>query len=637
MDTEGGAEPNAKKRRILKACTACRTSKLRCDGGKPCTRCRKANAWCDYVKTADDALAEKLARLEEELAALRNPGPDTSTAVTLLQLQQQQSIQNGISMSPPSPHNQAQPYFGNDTSPASMGSSSHMPVLHGPRYVQNPLQGQTAGSGFAGGLSNLNLKRKRRDFELSVEPTADVVTKGLISMADAFMYFQTFFQGCDKYVPVFDPAYDTFESVRQRSAMLFDVICAVGCRAEHGPGSDQYQILSNATKSPICEVMLGTVSKSIETIQALLVNACYSEKGWLLTSMATRIALDLDLPTAFNRLSTLILQAGTSNREEESILMREARVWFGTFVLEHILSLDCGKRPGIKAVDGMRRCRVLLGHPSRNVLDFRLLAQVELNAIRALAQERLSPKPGQGNSLSDEEMSEIVQETRVDLSVWLSDWTNLVESNINKEEDKATLEINLKIQRDWSEMTMLCQGLQGMGIENVAIMSDSQQNLIHQAKISAQRHLSIILSNPELYIVTFQFGMDFVWAKCAFSVLLLLKLARLLPSSTDMSALISDAKTLLSHLSKVRGSSNIYFRILRLSVEKCEKALNGDVAPSGVGQSNEVVDAEMDFQNYVPKEFILEWNFPGLTFCWIPFDFQDLFMDFGNGFGGLPQ
>ncbi|KAH9208281.1 hypothetical protein DL95DRAFT_395391 [Leptodontidium sp. 2 PMI_412] len=456
-------------------------------------------------------------------------------------------------------------------------------------------------------------------------------------MADAFLYFQTFFQGCDKYVPVFDPSYDTFESVRQRSAMLFDVISAVGCRAEHGPGSNQYQILSNATKSPICEVMLGTVPKTIETIQALLINACYSEKGWLLTSMASRIALDLDLPSAFNKLSSLILQAGTTDREEETRLMRKARVWFGTFVLEHILSLDCGKRPGIKAVDGMRRCRVLLGHPSRNALDFRLLAQVELNAIRALAQERLSPKLGQGTSLSDEEMSDIVQETRVDLSVWLSDWTNLVESNIEKEEDKATLEINLKIQRDWSEMTMLCQGLQGMGIENVAIMSDSQQNLIHQAKISAQRHLSTILSNPELYIATFQYGMDFVWAKCAFSVLLLLKLARLLPSSTDMSTLIADAKTLLSHLSKVRGSSNIYFRILRLSVEKCEKALNGDIAPTGGGQSNEVVDAEMDFQSYVPKEFILEWNFPGLTFCWIPFDFQDLFIDFGNGFGGLPQ
>lgn len=44
------------------------------------------------------------------------------------------------------------------------------------------------------------------------------------------------------------------------------------------------------------------------------------------------------------------------------------------------LSLDCGKNPGIKAAsgDGMRRCRVLLAHPSRTALDFRLLSQVEV-------------------------------------------------------------------------------------------------------------------------------------------------------------------------------------------------------------------------------------------------------------------
>jgi hypothetical protein len=44
----------------------------------------------------------------------------------------------------------------------------------------------------------------------------------------------------------------------------------------------------------------------------------------------------------------------------------------------------------------------------------------------------------------------------------------LTDSNVQNEEDRASLLINLRIQRDWSEMTMLCKGLQGMGIENVA-------------------------------------------------------------------------------------------------------------------------------------------------------------------------
>jgi len=63
--------------------------------------------------------------------------------------------------------------------------------------------------------------------------------------------------------------------------------------------SPKYQILANATKSPICDVLIGTVHASTETIQALLINACYSEKGWMFTSMATRMALDLDLPKAY--------------------------------------------------------------------------------------------------------------------------------------------------------------------------------------------------------------------------------------------------------------------------------------------------------------------------------------------------
>jgi len=109
-----------------------------------------------------------------------------------------------------------------------------------------------------------------------------------------------------------------------------------------------------------------------------------------------------------------------------------------------------------------------------------------------------------------------------------------------------------------------------------------------------------------------------------------------------MPALITDAKTLLTHLSKAGGANNIYFRILAITISKCERALKEDLGlpPNGNGNGDgnaggfagEAVDAETDFQSYIPKEFILDWNFPGLTFCWIPFDFQDMFLDFGSGF-----
>jgi len=51
------------------------------------------------------------------------------------------------------------------------------------------------------------------------------------------MYFKLI-KRQDKYVPLFDPTFDTFESVRERSVVLFDTICTIGCRAEHGKFPD---------------------------------------------------------------------------------------------------------------------------------------------------------------------------------------------------------------------------------------------------------------------------------------------------------------------------------------------------------------------------------------------------------------
>jgi hypothetical protein len=100
--------------------------------------------------------------------------------------------------------------------------------------------------------------------------------------------------------------------------------------------------------------------------------------------------------------------------------------------------------------------------------------------------------------------------------------------------------------------------------------------------------------------------------------------------------LIVSAKAFLSELNKAPYPSNkIYFRILCLSVEKIERTLRG--APSGGNAQRrseengwQGVEADMGYQTYVPKEFMTDWNFPGLTFCWIPFDIQDMFMDFGQ-------
>jgi hypothetical protein len=53
--------------------------------------------------------------------------------------------------------------------------------------------------------------------------------------------------------------------------------------------------------------------------------------------MAARMALDLDLPGSYARLSQLVMdQLEDRDLEVEGRLMRECRVWFEAFVLENM-------------------------------------------------------------------------------------------------------------------------------------------------------------------------------------------------------------------------------------------------------------------------------------------------------------
>lgn len=94
--------------------------------------------------------------------------------------------------------------------------------------------------------------------------------------------------------------------------------------------------------------------RSIETIQALLVVASYSEKGFLLTSLAMRMALNLGLPKLYKQLMEQALDADSpsdikasdsaAENEDNSdrlLLFRSVRIFLGTFVLDHMCVKFC--------------------------------------------------------------------------------------------------------------------------------------------------------------------------------------------------------------------------------------------------------------------------------------------------------
>ena len=625
--TDTAAETSSGIKRITKACGSCRQSKVRCDGNNPCARCKGLGKACSYQDRPKEPTEDRLERLEQEIPMLKEQ-------ISVLQNREVSSNYvsergNGHGLTsivavPPPPTHRLFP--STHTSPTAASTAA----------ITSPLSSTS---------EQHQRKRKRSHLQVRKDPVPDFVSKGLIAEDIARSCFDTFFQGCDRFVPIFDPAYDTFESIRARSVILFNAIINVGCSIRGNAEPQLPHVLNFELKKLLNLVVLGHESQTLETVQALLLIACYSTERSLLLSFATKVALDLDLPDAFERLTRHMLPLGMNEQdqctapEDSADLTRRARTWFGLLVLENILHVDAGKLPIFAAKGGARRSRVLLQQATSTALDLRLLSQVELNYLRTRIHDTFETFP----DTTDEDILDQVRDAKLDLDLWYTDWRSAIESSSAAGHERPSLLVNLTIQWHWSEAMAYFRALKCLGTENVEAMSSTGRSLLQLAKMALKKHLAVTIDESNQYLANLRYAMDFVWAKCAFCFLLLLKLSRLVPDSIDDSyRLLEDGNKLLRSLTNASTSagsntSRLYLQVLSTSIDKYARALrdNGDNANSGQAMFFwEASNANNELQSFVPEQFVFEWDFPGLTLFSSPTAWQDFFDDFLFGDGG---
>ncbi|EMR67465.1 putative c6 zinc finger domain protein [Eutypa lata UCREL1] len=599
-------------RRIPKACGSCRYSKLRCDGQRPCARCGKLGKDCVYVTRPPDPVEERFERLETEILHLRDQ-------VAYLQTQQKESS-----------HTQGS-YIPVNAAGGYGHVASGSPPLENASFSQvSPSINRNSATSTIF-LPSEGRKRKRTQIELRQDSSSDFITKGLMSISQARGFWDSFFRGCDRFVPVFDPSYDTFESVRLRSSFLFNAICTVGCPVS-GTDTQLPHALNFELKKQLNQVVITHETASLEAIQALLVIACYSPERSLVLSFATRLALDLYLPNAFNELTASLMATNPALQVDKAHLVRCSRTWFQLVVLENMLQVDAGKLPAFAAKGSAHRCRVLLQQPETTPLDLRLLSQVELNYLRTKIHDALEQQDGG----SDDDILDEIRDARIDIDLWFSEWKAYMESSLIPVAERPMFLVNLRIQKHWCEAMFYFRALKCLGIENIDAMSPAGRQLLAMAKASLKAHLATTLEEPGYYLESIRFAMDFVWAKCAFCFLLVLKLTRLLPESDqDNYRLLEDGNKLYQQLSNAGtcpGSSNsrVYVQVLGMSLEKYGRALRQHQQSQSEQPTNttcfwESSDANVELQSFVPEQFVFEWSFPGLTLFSSPTAWQEFF------------
>ncbi|THH21337.1 hypothetical protein EW146_g187 [Bondarzewia mesenterica] len=391
--------------------------------------------------------------------------------------------------------------------------------------------------------------------------------KGLVSDAEARELFHIFFSGCHLFIPLFDPSYDTYEGVMERSPWTFDAILAVAGKIRSGnnpPGPTFYKALEEAQGiarsslfGPVVrkEAVQGTHIRSSftrsvrfsdgNTLLGMLLLAAWSTNGWLPSGHAMRMALDLGLHRALEKLA----EDGGKKRseEEERDLVVSSRIWLCLYWFDHQMSLGTGRPIVLRDEGSIRHCRILLNHPMSSPTDVRLVAQVELIAQKNLPtstsaqiHETLSPMHGEVNHST----LSFIRRANVALDKW---WQDCDELHRQTMDGDSLLRKILAGELHYAKLWLVCVALRGVSWDK---MPFEQRELAFQAKDAASNCLSTFLNSQE-YRAALRYAVHDSLVTAAFSGLFLLKMANLFPSELDLGAITGQVEQLAQLLSDV--------------------------------------------------------------------------------------
>ncbi|KAF8078785.1 hypothetical protein FPV67DRAFT_1466466 [Lyophyllum atratum] len=393
----------------------------------------------------------------------------------------------------------------------------------------------------------------------------DVVTKNIISEAEARELFNIFYRGCSTFLPVFDSNNDT------RSPFAVDCICMVAARTRDGgdPSSETYIKILDEVQSISCATLFAPVMRN-EAVQAMILVSGWSDNGWLSGGHAVRMAMELSMHKAWPRLLRR-MKAHKADAVEDRDLVIASRTWFCLYLFEHQLSYGTGRPAVLKDDESIQECRLLLQHPLAIEDDMRLVSTVELMAIRERVNNALSPIEG---PVGEEHFTGL-READGEFSNWYKVWDHAFSQ---KYEDATFYRQSLQIQHLHAELFHNATALRGInGPDDVQSMPAVQRQLALRSIQIARQGLDITVNSPA-YREGMKYAVHYTHATATFAASFLLRLARLFPNDCNMSEIRTQVERLANLMSEVPGKR--YALTLQLMLKRSKKRKAGSMSRS---------------------------------------------------------
>ncbi|KAF9479712.1 hypothetical protein BDN70DRAFT_878465 [Pholiota conissans] len=410
-----------------------------------------------------------------------------------------------------------------------------------------------------------NRKRRRLNKLPAGLSYQDVVTKGIITEAEARDLFNIFYAGCSTFLPVFDVLADTYDALHERSPFAVNAICMVAARVRDGGGkmSEVHRKCLEEVQSISSATLFAPVHR-IEAVQSMILVSGWSDNGWLSGGHAVRMAMELSLHKAWPKLLRRI-NAHTANRVEDRSLVIATRTWLCLYLFEHQLSYGTGRPAVLKDDESIRGCHHFLAHPLANDDDRRLVSTVELIAIRERVHNSLSPLEG---PVRPEHFQEL-HRADIDFKNWYAKWDAIFSE---KYEDAAFYRQSLQIQHLHAELFHNATALRDIiGPEDVENMPTAQRELAHRSIQIARLGLDITINSPA-YRTGMTYAVHYTHATATFAASFLLRLARLFPADCNIDEVRSQVEKLAELMSGIPGKRYALTLQLMLKRSKRRKA-----------------------------------------------------------------
>ncbi|KAH8991918.1 hypothetical protein EDB92DRAFT_1858931 [Lactarius akahatsu] len=416
-----------------------------------------------------------------------------------------------------------------------------------------------------------NKKRKTRHPSRLKFP--DVVSKGIVSAAEATDLFKIFFHGCSTFLPIFDSSIDTFASLHERSPFAVDTICMVAARVRDGGGkpSEVYTKCLQEVQTISCATLFAPVLR-VEAVQAMILVSGWSDNGWLSGGHAVRMALELSLHKAWPKLLRRMQSNKASDGPEDRELIIASRTWFCLYLFEHQMSYGTGRPAILKDDESIWQCRLLLRHPLAIEDDMRLVSMVELMSIRERITNHLSPF---AHGPVDERTFDILRSAYAEFKHWYETWDQAFSQ---KYEDAAFYRQSLQIQQLHAELYHSATALRGInGPEDVQKMPASQREVAIKSIQIARQGLDITVKSHS-YREGMKYAVHYTHATATFAASFLLRLSRLFPNECNVGEIREQVETLASLMSEIPGKR--YALTLQLMLKRSLKRKAGSMSRS---------------------------------------------------------